>query len=466
MAGCLAGMALSSAWKNGTATRKNRNHNNGNSSPSLKIDIFERSPSKELSDRGLGIGLPPPIFKTLVDKGWVDHDMRYIETLKRQWLLKVNDDPSDSGDEKTAQKYHGKVLYEPEMNIQLHNWGLLWQQFRRRVDDDENIEYRTGVKVVSTTAKKNDNYSNDDDDDDGAVELFDEESQLLGKYSFVIHADGATSSSSSTSYASYVLWRGSLPAKDCRAVDDWKTGDLEKTFFTTVYPGGHGIFYLMPSSQDGDGHDEYLVNFGLYTATPPLLTEFCRVTRSKNITPEQRTFFEETALSNIPKRFQEIVRSCPTEKIEIHPIVDRMPSSLVAYENGQGIYLGDSGCVLRPHTASGTTKAILEALLLEELVTDAINASTIPDGGDGDGDDDRVLLSWEDVARKYNDGRLEDSQNKYKLGRRLGQAQVINTPDWSNMGPSEFEEWLAAQVKDTGNYLYKNIRGRNSGDEK
>ena len=456
MAGCLAGMALSSAWKNGTATRNNRNHDNGNSSPSLAIDIFERSPSKELSDRGLGIGLPPPIFKTLVDKGWVDSDMRYIETLKRQWLLKVNNDVSESDDEDTAQKYHGKVLYEPEMNIQLHNWGLLWQQFRRRIEDDDTIQYHTGVKVVSTTANKND--GGDDD-----VELFDEESQPLGKYSFVIHADGATSSSSS--YAGYALWRGSLPAKDCRAVDDWKTGDLEKTFFTPVFPGGHGIFYLMPSTQDGDDQDEYLVNFGLYTATPPSLTEFSRVTRSKHITPEQRTYFEKTALSNIPQRFQDIVRSCPTEKIEIHPIVDRIPSSLVAYENGQGIYLGDSGCVLRPHTASGTTKAILEALLLEKLVTDAINACTSSDGGEGDGDGDRMLLSWEDVARKYNDGRLDDSQSKYKLGKRLGQAQVIDTPDWSTMGPSEFEEWLAAQVKDTGNYLYKNIRGGNSGEK-
>mmetsp|Transcript_19407 Transcript_19407/g.46887 ORF Transcript_19407/g.46887 Transcript_19407/m.46887 type:complete len:324 (-) Transcript_19407:134-1105(-) len=240
MAGCLAGMALSSAWKNGTAMKNNRNNGNGNNGLNLAIDIFERSPSNELSDRGLGIGLPPPIFKTLVDKGWVDQDMRYIETLKRQSLLKDDEGEVNDGDEeKTARKYHGKVLYEPEMNIQLHNWGLLWQQFRQRIEDDDNIQYHTGVKVVSTTTDKN-----DDDDDD----------------------------------------------------------------------------------------------------------------------------------------------------------------------------------------------------------------------------DDKTLLSWKDVGKKYNEGRLADSQSKSKLGERLGRAQVIDTPDWSTMGPPEFEEWLSAQVKDTGNYMYKNIRGGDCGE--
>lgn len=89
------------------------------------VDVFERSSANALADRGLGIGLPHPVFAQLVEKDMVDPNMRHVVTEKRHWILKNDDD--DEGDDGTTS-YLGKILYAPEMNIQLHNWGLLWQK--------------------------------------------------------------------------------------------------------------------------------------------------------------------------------------------------------------------------------------------------------------------------------------------------------------------------------------------------
>jgi 2-polyprenyl-6-methoxyphenol hydroxylase-like FAD-dependent oxidoreductase len=378
------------------------------------VDVFERSSATELSDRGQGIGLPHPVFQQLVDHDMVDPDMRFISTQKRHWILQDG-------------TYQGRVLYAPEMKIQLHNWGLLWQQLRKRVNDS-CYHSGTSVDLEKTLIHR--------DGGEPTVELFSFNDQSsLGHFDFCIQADGAVSDATKivAEYAGYVLWRGSFSVKENPQLD---LTDMPETFFTPVFEGGHGILYMMPSVE---GEDENLINFAIYTHTPPNLQQLTKVTRASDITPEQHAFFEETALANMPPRFQEMVEVCRNNNtISFHPILDRIPDSFVT-KDGMGLVLGDAGAVLRPHTAAGTTKAVMEALLLQKLISS------------------ETVSSWQTLTEAYQLDRQADAETKVALGARLGDAQVLNTPDWSNMEPSDFEEWLAAQVADTGNYMYKHL---------
>jgi 2-polyprenyl-6-methoxyphenol hydroxylase-like FAD-dependent oxidoreductase len=383
------------------------------------IDVFERSSSTELSDRGLGIGLPGPVFQQLVNHDMIDPGMRFVSTQKRQWIL--NDGT-----------FHGRVLHAPEMKVQLHNWGLLWQQLRKRVDDS-HYHSGTSVDLKKTVIHR---------DEDGAknVELFSSNNgSSLGRYDFCIQADGAISDTTNhhlAKYAGYVLWRGSFSVHEHPHID--LTG-MPETFFTPVFLNGHGIIYMMPSAQNEVDH---LINFAIYTHTPPKLQEFTKVTRASDITLEQHAFFEETAMVNMPPRFQEMVDICrQNNTISFHPILDRVPNSFVTLD-GMGLLLGDAGAVLRPHTAAGTTKAIMEALFLQELLSS------------------ETTSSWQDVTKAYELNRRADAETKVNLGERLGDAQVLNTPEWSSMEASDFEDWLAAQVAGSGHYMYKHLKNK------
>jgi 2-polyprenyl-6-methoxyphenol hydroxylase-like FAD-dependent oxidoreductase len=92
--------------------------------------------------------------------------------------------------------------------------------------------------------------------------------------------------------------------------------------------------------------------------------------------------------------------------------------------------LGDSGATLRPHTASGTSKALVEARLLQTLCSprDA---------------------TWKQVCKQYHEQRYADASAKVELGKRLGRAQVLETPPWEKMEPEDFVKWMKAQLSGT-----------------
>ena len=66
--------------------------------------------------------------------------------------------------------------------------------------------------------------------------------------------------------------------------------------------------------------------------------------------------------------------------------------------------------------------------------------------------------TWKTVSEAYQADRHGDGVGKVAYGERLGRAQVLETPDWKEMASSDFESWLAAQVADSGNYMYKDMK--------
>jgi 2-polyprenyl-6-methoxyphenol hydroxylase-like FAD-dependent oxidoreductase len=367
-----------------------------------RITILERSSTDGLQERGMGIGLPGPVLNRLQQKDFIDMvGYRCVQVTKRKWLCK------DSSDD-------GRLLWDPPMPIQMHNWGLLWSQLRKRVPDED---YKKDILVSRATFG------------DDKVELFGLDDQSIGVFDFVIRADGSSSIwkqeevQEEAKYAGYLLWRGSFSIKDYKEVDVLKLFDGGAIFFTPVFDGGHGVFYLIPSN-DREG---FLVNWAIYTSEPPgMVVKDPKVVRS----PSQDAldwFYSTVVDANLPPTFVSLVKAVP--EVSIHPIADMLPAHL-ADRNAKYLLLGDAGATLRPHTASGTSKALVEAELLQTLCS-------------------KPAATWDQVCEQYQKDRYEDGRAKVELGKRLGQSQVLNTPPWENMTPGDFQNWTTAQMSGT-----------------
>ena len=103
-----------------------------------------------------------------------------------------------------------------------------------------------------------------------------------------------------------------------------------------------------------------------------------------------------------------------------------------SYVDGRVVLIGDAGAVTRPHTGSGATKALQDALCLERLGADH--------------------LTWDDLLAAYSDERTSASNAIAELGRRIGHDQVEHTPEWASMTPADFESWTRQTL--AGQQLY------------
>ena len=113
------------------------------------------------------------------------------------------------------------------------------------------------------------------------------------------------------------------------------------------------------------------------------------------------------------------------------PICDELPG---AYTSGRIALIGDAGSVTRPHTGSGATKAMQDALTIERL------------GGEHG--------NWDDVLAAYDADRTANGASVVALGRRIGRDQVEQTPPWSTMTHGDFEAWTAATLAGDNLYFY------------
>ena len=58
----------------------------------------------------------------------------------------------------------------------------------------------------------------------------------------------------------------------------------------------------------------------------------------------------------------------------------------------------------------------------------------------------------------YGKDRTSTGNELVELGRRIGQAQVVHTPPWLEMTPTDFEVWTADTLSGTANFLYASSR--------
>lgn len=358
------------------------------------VTVYERS-AGALQDRGLGIVVPPALHERLVGAGYLDAAMPTAPVATRVWLTR---EPGGRSAREFARQ---------PSPVTPCNWGLLWQALRTATT---GARYHRGRPVLSlgrTAAGR-------------AVVRTAEGEET---YDVVAGADGHRSltrrllaPSVRAAPAGYAVWRGTLPPS-ALAEHPRPRELLREAWVTIGFPGGHGIFYLIPRG-GGAGPDERLLAYAIY-ATPP------------GRSPGEVAHVREIAERHFPAEWAAIVARGEHTAMTCHPVAD-VRAPLTA--DPPFLLAGDAAGVTRPHTASGAVKALQDALYLEEAL--------------------RTSVSPAEALRSYARERTPEVARLVELGRRLGRAQVERAPDWTAMDQGAVEAWCRATLAGATSYLY------------
>ena len=392
IAGCAAALALSRCGCN--------------------VTVFERTRG-ELQNRGGGIAIPVPLRDELVTGGYLPSDYPFCPLDWRVWLVQ-------DGDEDL-----GRTVWRQATAAIGNNWGVLWRCLRARLPDGI---YREGdaVERVSLTGAGVE------------VELVDGTNE---RFDVLVGADGYRSlvreivhPGSTPIYAGYMAWRGVYP--ESRIVDRQLLEEADKTrsWFTVCLDGGHGAVYLIPGFDGSVKAHERQLNWLIYHDTPAGV----HFEEPESVPPGTVDSDLGQALDDLldlfPPSFASLLRLTEPEEISIQPIYDQ---PLPTYVRGPLMLIGDASTVTRPHTGSGATKALQDALALERHGTQH--------------------TTWSEALAAYNDERSAAGNALVELGRRIGLAQVEETPDWGSMSPADFDEWTRQTLSGERLYLYRDL---------
>lgn len=373
------------------------------------VEVFERS-SKGLMDRGSGIAIPGPLRADLMERAYLPRDFPNCELRARWWQFPDG----------TAR---GRRLWTQATPAFANNWGNLWRALRRNVPDDG---YHEGRKLADFTETEQGVVARFQD---GETRSFDLLIGADGYHSIVrskMHPDAKPE------YAGYVLWRGNYPEAEVADTSLIDAFDKDRAWLTVPFQGGHGVLYMIPDFDGSNMPGHRRVNWAVYAPCPKAQT----LNGIESVPPgavEAAAFAEFQQLLNdaFPKDIRDLIAHTQHKDVSIQPIYD---SVVETYTSDRTLLIGDAGTMTRPHTATGATKALEDALSLEDL------AGTV--------DDLASLLAG------YDAQRCGQAKTVSQIGRRIGRAQVVETPDWGAMSAADFEDWHKAILSGDTLYLY------------
>ncbi|MFC9603057.1 FAD-dependent monooxygenase [Streptomyces niveus] len=359
-----------------------------------KVTVFERADA-QLRDRGVGIALHNDRYDELQSAGYVAAEMPWAPLTRRVWSVR------------DGEAEHGRAVGEQPFPFRAYNWGSLWSELRRRVP--EEVDYRSGALVGAV----------EPDSDGVTLQLADGQRE---RFDAVIGADGYRSvvreamfPGLSATYAGYIGWRGT-------SADVADLPSDGNDAHNVVFPGGHCMIYRIP-----DGVGGHRLNWVLYTA-PPESEDLHPDLKTPTSLPPGRLNSALTAhlralvADNFPPYWAARVLRTPAETTFIQPIYDL---EVPQYTSDRMLLVGDAASVARPHIGGGSVKALQDATALE--------AAAVAGG------------SWKEIAEAYDTNRGAVGASLVALARRMGSAQVENTPEWGAMGQAEFDAWWQAQ---------------------
>ncbi|MFJ6462644.1 FAD-dependent monooxygenase [Streptomyces sp. NPDC091387] len=359
-----------------------------------EVTVHERSDAA-LEDRGFGIVIPPALHGELVAAGYLDAAMPTAPVPSRVWLTR------QSG-RSTARE-----LARQEAAVTACHWGLLWRTLHANTSGA--VRYHRGRPVTEVRRHPS----------GGAVIRTADTEQL---YDIVVGADGPRSVTRETVApgvrpvpAGYAVWRGTLPLT-ALAGHPHLLELLRGAWITLGYRGGHGVFYLIP----GAAPDSRLLAYAVYGSPPPV-----------SWTAGREAYVRRIAEEHFPADWAGLVGRGEHTSTAYHPVTDFHAPQVA---DPPFLLAGDAASITRPHTASGATKALQDALCLERVL--------------------RGASSPADALRAYAAERSPEGARLVDLGRRLGRAMVERTPDWAAMGPSEVATWSRATLDGADSYLY------------
>lgn len=298
----------------------------------VEVQIYEKS-SAEMGERGAGLVLQPDLadFMARYDLGTVDQ--LAVLSRSRQHLSR-----------------QGQILSSQPIPQQMTSWNQIYSRLRQAFPEER---YHHNHKLTDLKQTP-----------DGVIAQFGEvqvEADLL------IGADGANSTvrqllmpEITPQYAGYVAWRGVIPEEKLEGA----TADLLRerfTFFTD--PQTQMLSYLIPGSQGQIGPGQRRLNWVWYWDVPESELSQIRIDGDDSLAtasiPQGMIRSEwiarqaQIAAQVLPPVFQGLFKI--TAEPFIQPILDLGVDQMV-WE--RVIVIGDAAFVVRPHTASGTAKAI------------------------------------------------------------------------------------------------------------
>ncbi|MEU1818859.1 hypothetical protein ABZ543_27280 [Streptomyces roseifaciens] len=240
-------------------------------------------------------------------------------------------------------------------------------------------------------------------------------------------------------YAGYALWRGGVPVR-LLGGSEQALDMIGQAYCTAVFPGGQALFYRITAIAP-DGGLEPAVSWVLY-ARPPREAAFDPSLSYPPGRVTQTLIGRVRALARdaLPAAWGEVVSRTADEDVIVQPVVDL---ELPRIRRGPVLLAGDASSLVRPHTAAGATKALLDALCLEEEMSRA--------------------QSLAEAMASYEARRREQGNQLVELGRRMGRDQVEKAPVWSEMTPQRMDAWAQATLAGRSHYLYGNAPGSRPG---
>jgi 2-polyprenyl-6-methoxyphenol hydroxylase-like FAD-dependent oxidoreductase len=227
-------------------------------------------------------------------------------------------------------------------------------------------------------------------------------------------------------YAGYVLWRGSY---DERLLPATAIGSfLEQGFATICFAGGHAVIYLIPGQDGRTGAGQRRVNWAIY-GVPPDGVDFKGPTSIPpgGVSGRLAGRLDEIVGEHLPPAWAEVVRAGGPGVVFVQPIYDHAAPTFVA---GRVVLAGDAAALSRPHTGSGATKALQDAVAFE-------------DAG-------RASGSWPEILAAFNAERCAAGTGLVESGRQLGGGLVERTPDWAAMTPGDVERFVTGLAAGAG----------------
>jgi 2-polyprenyl-6-methoxyphenol hydroxylase-like FAD-dependent oxidoreductase len=111
------------------------------------------------------------------------------------------------------------------------------------------------------------------------------------------------------------------------------------------------------------------------------------------------------------------------QRLHASPIVDIVPERLA---RGRTVLVGDPGAVLRPHSASGISKAVQNVFALAEKLNKSEDLG-------------QAIMQWETE-------KLETLAQQSRLAQSLGRGMVTDAPDWDRMTTEDMPGWWESMI--------------------
>lgn len=363
-----------------------------------EVVVLERTRGR-LADRGVGLCVHDDRAAELVAAGALPPGIPAHRLERRRWV--VRDVSAGAG---------GRLIWEQPFPFHSYHWGLLWRGLREAVPGA--VDYRQGVAVGAVEGGG-----------DGVRVRFGDGGG--GRFDLVVGADGyrsvvreAVSPGAAPHYAGYVCWRGNFDAALLEGLEGAES--YPEAVTTVCFPGGSCVIYRIPGPRGPR------VNWVLYAAPPQGAglrfddpTSFPPGALGEELAGHLRALLER----EFPEYWGRALALTPPADTFVQPIYDLVTEPAAA---GRLLLAGDAASVVRPHNTSGAAKALQDAT--------AFGAAWAGAG------------SWEGLVARYQAARGGAGRELVALARRLGRAQVEETPVWGRMSPDEVAGWWAGQL--------------------